>query len=236
MIRSRAKRITSTFAIAAGLILTTSGVLDDAAHAQEGHVSDKMKRQINLMEEIIDEVLIESPYLLIFGGDPTHGVYLEGFGALFGFEASLVDREWDWKEFPWLRNKFRIETEDGKIIIYRDEDEDKDKDNDKDDEIVIESDEDVEDWLENKEADEMKTYESGKGELVDVLADYGETLTRLKDDDWVAIAAFLRDADYFSSRKISRLILRVKMSDLRAHAQDRLSRDDLLERIVQEEY
>jgi hypothetical protein len=221
-------RLNWTVVIAAGLILTT-GWVQNATFAQDEHVSDRLKRQINLMEEIIDEVLIESPYLLIFGGDPTHGIYLDEFGVLFAFEASLVDKDWEWSDFPWIRNKFRIETEDGKIIIYKGDDDD-------DDEIVIEGDEDIEDWLKDKEAHEMKTYESGKTELIDVLTDYGETLTRLRDNHWVAIAAFLRDTEYFRSRKISRLILKAKMSDLRAHAQDRITRDELLTRIVEEEY
>jgi len=214
----------------AWLLAATAGVFLGSiwVGSAGAEVPSRLKRQISVLEEVIDEVLIESPFLLIYGGDPTHGIYLEDFGVVFTLEASLVDKEWDWKEFPWLHNKYKIESEDGKIIIYREDN--------KDDEIVIDGDAKVKDWLEQRLDHEQATYEEGKTELLDVLADYGETLTGLEDNQWVAIAAFLKDSEYFSDRKISRMILKVKMADLRAHAQDRLSRADLMARIQEEEY
>jgi predicted GNAT family N-acyltransferase len=82
--------------------------------------------------------------------------------------------------------------------------------------------------------DAQQTYEKGRQELIDALADYGETLTALRDDQWVAIAAFLKDNDYFRDRSISRLVIKARMRDLRAS--DQLSREALLARIVVEEY
>ena len=55
----------------------------------------------------------------------------------------------------------------------------------------------------------------GKQELIDALADYGETMTALRDDQWVAIAAFLGDDQYFKERQISRLVIKARARDLR---------------------
>ena len=125
---------------------------------------------------------------------------------LFTLEASLVEEGWK-NKFKFF-NKLKIEEEDGKIIIHRG---DKDDDDEEDDE----------DWeeLEEKRAEKNQVlYKKGKLELAEVLAEYGETLTGLRDDQWVGVAAFLKGSGYFVDKRISRLVLKAKVSDLRAYA------------------
>jgi len=221
-------------AMALAAVLGTIWLFAGPSAASDRPVSEKLKKQIGVLEKVVDEVLRDSPNLLIYDSDPTNGVYLEEFGVIFTFQASLVDKDYDWEDAPWFIGNFRIERENGKIIIHHgDEDSDEEK---ADEDGKAYDDEDVETWIKKKEDHDNRVYTRGKRELVEVLADYGETLTALTDDQWVAIAAFLKNSDFFKENRISHLILKARMRDLRAHSSDRMSYDDLVAKIVEEEY
>jgi hypothetical protein len=201
--------------------LAATWVGASVVQAADSPVSDKLNRQIGVMEKVIDEVLVESPNLLVYSSEATRGVYLDEFGVLFTLEASLVEE--GWKNKMKFFGNLQIEEDDGKIIIHRGEG---------DDEAV----EDMKDWEAKQDERNQKLYAKGKQELVDVLADYGETLTGLRDDQWVGLAAFLKGSGYFVDQRISRLVLKAKVSDLRAYASSRISDDQMRDRIVVEEY
>jgi hypothetical protein len=225
-----------------------------AAAANDGPAG-RVNRQIKLMEKVIDQILLESPNLLVYGQDVTHGLYLAEFGALFSFEASLTgDGLGKTLDLSFLKN-LRIEAEDGKVTILHDTGDASGSDS-VDDEAEAEyliqlkegevSAKELEAKLSEKQAElerrhekasthESKLFENGKTELIDALIDYGETLTALRDDQWVAIAAFLKNSDLFDEREISRLVLKVKVSDLRAYSADRITQDELRARVIVEE-
>jgi hypothetical protein len=87
-----------------------------------------------------------------------------------------------------------------------------------------------------EKVDPAVLYKRGKEELVQALFDYGATLTALRDDQSVAIAAFLRDSDYFRENKLSRLILKARMRDLREYSAGRISDGEMRSRMTVEEY
>ena len=68
------------------------------------------------------------------------------------------------------------------------------------------------------------------------LLDYGETLTPLRDDQWVAVAAFLSRNKFFETSGISRLLIKARMSDLRDHGKGRITESEMRSRVVVEEY
>jgi hypothetical protein len=202
------------------------------ADAKDGQVTRKLKKQITVLERVLDEVLVDSPNFLVGSRRNTHGLYLDEFGVLFSFEASLISRD---EDFPfgitfgdWGKG-FTIDREGDKVTISWDRDEDGDGE---DDVVVI----DKEEMREKHEESQRELYEAGKAELTEALMDYGETLTTLRDDQWVAVAAFLRDSDFFAHNKISTLVFKAKLSDLRAYAQGDISEDAMAKRVVQEEY
>ena len=86
--------------------------------------------------------------------------------------------------------------------------------------------------LNNQEA----LYDRGKKEVLEVLMEYGETLTGLGDDQWIAIVGFLKDSKYFTESKISRLVMKAKMRDLRAYSAGQLTEQAMIAKVVQEEY
>jgi hypothetical protein len=246
-------------AIAGGTLLAgmlvAATLASSPGAAASGGPAGRVDRQITLMEKVLDQILLESPNLLVYGQDVTHGLYLAEFGALFTFEASLTgDGLGKTLDLSFLKD-LRIETEDGKVTILRDSDDASDSDS-VDDEATTDylirlkegeaADEKLVDKMNEKKAElkrrhekasahESKLFENGKTELIDALIDYGETLTALRDDQWVAIAVFLKNSDLFDQREISRLVLKVKLSDLRAYGADRITQDELRARVIVEE-
>jgi len=205
-----------------------AGLLVSRAYGVEPPESRKMSRQIDVMEKIVDQVLIDSPNFLVSGRGNTRGLYIENYGVVFTFSASLVNKGKGWN-FDFGEG-FKVLRQDGKDVIVIEPDE-KDKGKDKD------SEKDVEDMLSDREDRvQERLYKRGKAELVDVFLDYGDTLTTLEKGQWVAIVAFLRDSSYFSDQHISRLALKAKIEDLRAYASEKISEEEMVKRIVEEEY
>lgn len=220
--------------LAAALVLS---VLPRAAAA----IDERLAHQLNVMEKVIDEVLVDSPNILVFGSEPTHAFYIDEFGAILSFEASLTGAG-GWNPALGLEflNRMHVETEDGKTTIWFDENPDslKADANSARDQALKQYVESMKGRGEAGEEgkSEADRYAEGKQELIDGLLDYGATLTALRDDQWIAITAYLRDAGIFEEREISHLILKVRVSDLRAFGDGRLSRDALNTRIAIEEY
>jgi hypothetical protein len=208
-----------------------------SAWAVDKPESRKMARQMDVMEQILNEVLIDSPNFLVFGRDYTHALYLKDFGVIFTFEASLVGKDED-DEFDfhkWGLDGFRIETKDGERVIVIGPDDPPDPP-DPPETGQDEEEEDVRSWEERRRSRHERLYRRGKTELVDVLLDYGDTLTTLKAGQRVAIVAKLVDSDYFEDRKISHVVLKAKVDDLRAFAAEKISEKEMVTRIVEEEY
>jgi hypothetical protein len=196
--------------------------------------SKKMARQIEVMEKILDQVLLDSPNFLIRGTPVARGVYIPTFGILFSFDASLTGEDWEHLK-NWSFPGFKIEEQDGKrVIIIPDEDVDIEEIRGPEDE-PDESDEDG-DPRDHRLRRQERTYGRGKTEIVDVLLDYGETLSTLEPNQWVAVMAHLTDEEFIDRARMSHLILKAKMSDLRAYTAGSLSEEEMIKRIVTEEY
>jgi hypothetical protein len=240
MSRELARREAIRVVVFSVLLATFSAVGASYVQGAEPPIPDRLKRQIGVMEKILDEVLVDSPNLLVYSHNAARGVYLDEFGVVFTLEASLVEK--GEKGANWILGGFSVKEKDGKIVIEPPPDKDKDKakakekDEDTGDEdsqnLVL----DLRDLQAKQSQRDEALFEKGKSELVDTLIDYGETLTALDDNQYVAVAAFLKDSDYFLDNRISRLVIKVKMSDLRAYGAKRISRDTLRSRLVEQEY
>ncbi|HET9232652.1 MAG TPA: hypothetical protein VFP10_00765, partial [Candidatus Eisenbacteria bacterium] len=123
--------------------------------------------------------------------------------------------------------KFKINSKDGTTVVQFNDDNDDDDGKDKKSERE----------MSRKELmkDRQERYEKSKTELKLTLMDYGETLTGLRDDQWVGIAAFF-DNDYFDERSTDTVIIKAKMSDLRAHSAGTVNDQQMASRVTIEEY
>ena len=217
---------TSVLTLTAGLVLAGSAYAQTTKSSQP---PGKLKKQIEVMERILDEMLVDSKNVLVQGHDVTRGVYVPEFGVIFTMEASILSPDhgdW-WKNVDWAK-KFKIHTKDGATVVQFDDDDDEDKEDKKDKE---------EREMSRKELmkDRQERYERSKTELRLTLVDYGETLTGLRDDQWVGIAAFF-DNDYFDERSTDTVIIKAKMSDLRAHSAGSVNDQQMASRVTIEEY
>ncbi len=227
----------------ATVLLATLVIPMVVSGAQAQEVPNRLKKQIRIMEKILNEVLEESPNLLVHSTTPSHGIYLNGFGALFTFEASLVGgfgwSTWEFGKKFDVSNLFgniQIERDGGRIIIHTPEEGEEEAQVEVEDEKGNVEHKTIEDMHAEAREREQQLYEDGKIELIDTLIDYGETLTGLEDDEYIAIAAYLGEEDLFEKREISRLVIRIKMGDLRDYSDESISRDRLRERLVVQEY
>jgi len=196
--------------------------------------SPKMARQIDVMEQILNQVLVDSPNFLVFGREHTNALYVASFGVIFTFEASLVGKDGDEIDVKKWVDGFKIETtEDGKRVIIIGPD---DPPEPPEPPEPGEERDQGRTWAERRHSRHERLYSRGKLELVDTLLDYGDTLTTLKSGQRVAIMAKLVDSDYFEDRKISHLVLKAKIDDLRAYTANKISEKEMITRIVEEEF
>ncbi len=181
---------------------------------------DRIDRQVGLFERVVDGTLVDSPNWLVQSRDNTRGTYLSGYGAVFTFKASLVDRvhHRSDKWWSWFGKD---------VVVLRGDDDDRDRDRDWKDQMK--------ETEARALADQEKRYRRGIDELKEMLLDYGDMLSGLSDDDWVQVEADLERAEYFEDHDLGRLTLKIKAGDLRAYADHRLDEDQALERIRVEE-
>ena len=206
----------------------------------------KMKRQVAVMEQVIDQVLLDSPNFLVSGGENARGIYLPEFGALFTFEASLITKDWDLSALGSGRFDLEVDDQGDRVIIWKDKkakgagDQEEEQAESKDDEAHEKDDQRMAkeraQRLAKKLNNQEALYDRGKKEVLEVLMEYGETLTGLGDDQWIAIVGFLKDSKYFSESKISRLVMKARMRDLRAYSAGQLTEQAMIAKVVQEEY
>ncbi len=250
--------IASRAALAALLALASFVALVAApaepARAADSPADRKIRRQLAVFEQIVDQVLVDSPNFLVHGGgDNARGIYLPEFGVVVSFEASLLHKDWDLGDFSFPSFQFEkkgnkwIIRKDGKVVAedIRPGDEDapeapEDPDApEPDDENPAQEDEDAamaEKLHAKMKAGEKRLYERGRQEIIDALLEYGDTITGLRDDQSIAFVAFLKDSEYFQDNKLSRLVLKARMGDLRAYTSGELSESAVAAKIVREEY
>ena len=228
-------RTVGRMTIVALAILIISGVTGAWSAPPE---SDRMARKMNVLERIFDEVLRESENVLV-SGEATRGLLLEGYGALFTFDGSLGGRG---------LGDFYFDTYSSALGSYTDESEwvvppvppvaPKAPAIDDEDVRVPDSVEGLaRNWEEKREERNRKARErlaALKIELTETLLDYGATLGELQDDDWVAVAAFLHGFGRGGDGP-ERLVLKVKMRDLRQYSAGQLSLDQAKNRVTVEE-
>ncbi len=220
--------------LALGLFFVTQ------ANAADGVMSRKMGRQIDVMERIIDQVLIDSPNFLVHGRDNARGLYLEEYGVLFTFDATLVHGSGDdlTKMFKKWELGFHVEEgEDGSMtLVIPDFSGDEDLEDVLEDEGLADDVDELRSWRDREQVREERLYKRGKAEIVDLLLDYGDTLTSLPDGSWVAVVAFLRDNRFFEEEDFSKLVLKAKIDDLRMYTSEDISEEEMIKRIVEQEY
>lgn len=207
--------------LAVALLIGAMGGVLSPARAQEDGPTRKISRQVGVLEKVLDQVLLDSPNFLVPGRNNARGIFLDEFGVLLTFEASLVNKDGSGFDFEWPGG-YRIEE------------------NEKGDKVIVipkrsGSDED-EEGRSPRRSGEARLYERGKIELREALLDYGDTVTGLGDEHWIAIAAYLKDSEFFVNERISRLVIRVRMRDIRAYASGKIDEKTVLSRFQETEY
>jgi hypothetical protein len=193
--------------------------------------SEKMAKQIGVMEKIVNQVLVDSPNFFIQERENCRGMYVKDSGLVFTFSASLVEKDWDLdKLLNW--GDVEVQKTDEGYTVKRGK-----KNGKEDPEHEEEEDEEPEEIDEAAlRKKQERTYLRGKTELIDVILDYGDTLTSLESGKYLTIVGYLRDSDYFDEEGFSRLILKAKIDDIRAYGTGKISEDEMIKRITQAKF
>jgi len=205
------------------LVLAAAVVFPLLGEATEKGADEKLRKQISIMEKILDEALVDSENALVKSTHPTRGVYLDGFGFLFTMELGIVDDQFRWQSLSKL-----LDIGEG-YAITREEKE-------KEGETVItikkkkEEEQGEKPAGEKKTVDEAARWELVKKELVEVVRDYGDTIARAKPDEWFAIFATPLLGSW-GSEKAERLVIRVQMREITDYNEGRLSAQDFEKRV-----
>jgi hypothetical protein len=215
---SRFSRRMAGVAFAACAALASIAAAAPAARAGDAPGESKIQRQIGVMDKIIDKVLLDSPNFLVHSGENTRGLYLPEVGALFTFDAALTDGGFDVRSFvKSLGNRVETKTdEEGNTVIVIKKGKSSEGEDEGDGEET---------------AGPGPTLDRGRDELVQTLLDYGETLTALRDDQSIVIAAFVQGMDLPHEKGVSQVVLRARMGDIRAYSDGKLSEADMRQRI-----
>ena len=209
-------------AVAVTLIVAFGWIAVTTASAD---VPRKLQRQIEIMEEAVSEMLIDSPNWLVSHGGPAYGVYLDAYGAVFGFDASLVSSGRHGIHIGDFSIR-RLFSRDH-VVIYDDDDWD-DEDWDDDDEAYKK-------WRSKRKARDARRYERGKDEMRELLLDFGATID-VADNEWVALVACLENDKFFRRNKLHRFVIKAKGKDLKQYDDGKLSLEEAEKRLVEEEY
>lgn len=211
---------------ALGAVVVGLVALSGASPAAAGPGDRKADRQIEIFETVLDEMLVDSPNWLVQGHRNARGRYKSGQGVRFSFDAGLVNGEFDghgwWGGFS-----------KGRVHFGRDWDwDDWDRD---DDETREERAERRKDWRDRELTRQERIYKRGKTEIIDLLMDFGDVLTTVPDNEWLEIAVDLDRAEYFWEKDLRDLNVRVKMSDIRAYADEKIDEKQFVQKIEMKE-
>ncbi len=216
---SKRNILVSTAVLASLMVFTVT-----ATEAADSN-TDRLQRKVKVMQRVIDEVLLQSEHVRVSPGGVTRGLVLEEYGVLFTFDASVGEGLMFVESFPPDVALFYRDPTDLRSETRVPE---PDKRPDKNEWKAVQ-----------KEAKEKQLLDRKalKTELIDALLDYGVTLAELDDESWVSIAAFLgsgswglfgRDGDD------DRIVIRVKMRDLRRFMTGSLTREEARAAVVVE--
>lgn len=194
-----------------GLMAVSATAADDAA--------TRLDRKVKVMERVLDEILIQSPNVVVSARGVTRGLVLDEYGALFTLEASIGTDMFVMAMPEPPAVPIGEGHEDTVIIAPRHPDRAGRED----------------EWLEKSNEKRAEQYKAFKAELIDAIVDYGVTLTELRDDQWLAVVAFLDSRPLLGGSEGGRLMLKIKMRDLRQHSAGALSRDAVEGRVIVEE-
>lgn len=211
----------SALALVLAFVLALGPAAGDA-HASDPPEPSRLQQRIGTMERAIDHLLLDSPNFLVTRGRNAHGVYLPDYGVVFTFNAGLNTGD----------SFFAISDDDDSRVVIR-----------RGHRWTHHRDRGVWRWMDSRrhrrgddEADgAVAMYEDGKKELAEALLDHAGTLASLPPGQWLAVSGSIKDETLRDERKISRLVMRVRVDDLKAYADHRLSDDELRARIQVEE-
>lgn len=217
-----------------------SSTVDDPLPGSSPH--KKVNRQIGVFARMIDDALVESDYALVTRGRNAVGAYVPGQGAVFAFQFSLVgtpplaglhmaaiDRIAEMDDLDLYLGH------DGDVLVAPKDTEKEAKEAKEAKEQQKTKQDKVEAVSEKLAAKRALGYVRVKEELVGLCTQYGDLLDAIPGNEWLTLVARPSDGPW-GDKKITTLVLRVRMADVRERVEDRIDDAAFRKRVQVEEY
>lgn len=199
---ARSGRFLAILGLIGGLVLAA---VPSAQAQTSGTAGDdtRLRRTMRGMEQMFDDVFVDSRNVLVQSREATQGHYLEEFGILFTAEVSLLNRWSSTRKTNWN-------------WVWDDDDDEAD-------------DEDTARMLARQE----KQYKAFKEEMVEALIAGGDNFSaRLAGNQWVGISITLENSRYFKTNKLHQLQIKARAGDLKAYADGTITEAAMKGKIV----
>jgi hypothetical protein len=225
MTRTEPNNVFWKTALIAALLVALVGLIIAATSAQAADTGSRLDRKVRVMERVLDEVLVQSPHVMVSRSGNARGLVLDEFGALFIIEGSLGVEELMLPAGP----AWTIAAGEDALLLDRGRRPRERGEGEEDEESTWKE------WREQAEEKRRQHLDGLKADLTDALIDYGATLGELDNDQWVAVVAFLGERFLIDhADRGTRMVLKIKMGDLRQYAAGSLSRDAAIAKVVVE--
>jgi len=193
-----------------------------------------VKRDVSRLERDLDDVLLDSPNFLVSGHRDAHGIYLDEVGLILTFNGSIVQSRNSSSSWSWNG----LNLGGGRVIIR-----DLSDDDDDDEDSYKEEDRDSKGNRTDRESRrarsrerEERRYERGKEELVDFLMDSDDLIDGLRGGQWLMVVGCLDGSRVLDRKDLSRLAVKARVEDLKAHRAGSLSDEAFRSSVVVDEY
>lgn len=178
-----------------------------------------LRRQLTMLEKVIDATLIDSPNVRVWGNANTGGIYLPGYGIIFTAGGSLLMDS----------SVAEVAKKLGKIRIITGGEDDEEAEGDS-------KDSKAEERRAKRDADRRsRRLEGLKQEMIDVLADYGPTLNQIQPTEKVGIALFLMN-ESISDAWDRVVLIEVTRADLQRYDASQIDDAEFTKRVKISEY
>lgn len=200
------------FLAAAGFVAALALATAPLVQAQAGTTASddsRLRRTIKGMENVFDDVFVESRNVLVQSSEATHGVHIPEFGILFTAKVSLLDRWSHTRKMNW------------NWVCDDDDDDDKDRDEDREEDSA------------RLMARQEKQYKAFKEEMIEAILAGGDNFSaRLDGNQWVGIAIALEKSRYFKKNNLHELQIKARAGDLKAYADGTITEAAMKGKIV----
>ncbi|MFQ5707211.1 MAG: hypothetical protein ACE5HO_07150 [bacterium] len=168
--------------------------------------NDKIKKNVEIMANIMDTALSKKYHQQFGSGGKTKGIYLDGVGVIFFMKGEINP-----KEFEPFESAMRlyIEAQKGQQAPQRK----------------------LDAWKSESDKRTREVVKQFKSAVVELVGDYGHTLRNVKPSEFVVVAVDFNNIWEFQNFSLQKFIVKIKKKDLDAYNRGKMKLAELRKKV-----